>query len=104
MVTKDHPTGVTDAEKAKDAASKARDAATKAKGAASKAKERTKRGTEQQTDSLRGQLGQMVFDFAEDTFPETAKRRQRSGLKVTFVVGLAVGILVRHALGMERRR
>ena len=53
---------------------------------------------ERRTDETRLELGDRVFDLAEEYFPETADRRRRQTLSVGFVVGLAIGFVARHLL------
>ena len=82
-------------------------AATRAKQEAKRAKDRAARTAKdragQQTESVKGRVGDAFFDFAEEMFPETAKKRQRRDLTTVFVVGIAVGILFRQLLvGISR--
>ncbi|WP_135305001.1 hypothetical protein [Haloarcula amylovorans] len=64
-----------------------------------KAKRRAQDSKAQQTESLKTELGRVVFDLAEEKFPEEAQQRKRQSAATAFGVGLAVGFLARHVLG-----
>lgn len=58
--------------------------------------DRAREAAKRRSEKLRARFGQTAFDVLEEYFPEEAKsRRRRHGLKV-FLVGMAVGILLRH--------
>jgi hypothetical protein len=59
-------------------------------------KDRARRGARQQAGLARQEVGRRAFDLLEEYFPEEAKsRRQRNSASV-FLLGLAVGILLRQ--------
>lgn len=53
----------------------------------------------EQADTARQELGEVVLDVTDDIFPEAAMKRRRRDFVGGFVLGVATGFLVRHALG-----
>ncbi|WP_227376315.1 hypothetical protein [Haladaptatus halobius] len=60
--------------------------------------ERARERAQYQVERAKDELGRQLFLVLEDHFPEQTKaRRQQDSLQM-FVVGVAVGILLRHLL------
>ena len=61
-------------------------------------RDRARTTAQRQKELAKHELGRRAFETLENYFPEEAKaRRRRSGMTL-FLVGLAAGILLRHAV------
>lgn len=50
----------------------------------------------EQTEMAKEELGRIAFAKLEEYFPEQANARRRQDAAKTFMIGIAVGILLRH--------
>lgn len=70
--------------------------------AKARARESAQREARQQADLLKDEVGRMAFDVLEEYYPEEAKSRRRRQRLQTLIVGVGLGILLRHLLGTKR--
>ncbi|MHC3438499.1 hypothetical protein ACYJ1Y_10450 [Natrialbaceae archaeon A-gly3] len=63
----------------------------------SKFAETAREQAERQTESAKQELGRTVLDAADEYFPEEVRRRRRRDMARGFLVGLAVGVILREA-------
>lgn len=60
--------------------------------------ETTKEAAERQTATAKREIGRAMLDATNEYFPEQAKKQRRQDMARGFLVGAAVGVLVREAL------
>ena len=63
-----------------------------------RAKRRAKEEARRQRENAKAEIGEWAFDTLESYFPEQAAARRRQTGAMTFVVGVAVGVLLRHLM------
>jgi len=61
--------------------------------------ETIRRKAEQEADTKRQEVGEIVIDATDDYFPEAVKRRRRRDVASGFVLGVLVGFAVRYVVG-----
>lgn len=61
-----------------------------------KFKETVRTRAEEQADTAREELGEVVVEATSRYFPEAVMRRRRRDVAGGFVAGAAVGFLIRH--------
>lgn len=54
--------------------------------------------TDEQTEVIKHEVGRLALNLVEDYFPDETKARRRTLAKRAFVVGVVVGMLLRHAM------
>lgn len=60
--------------------------------------ETTKEAAERRTATAKRELGRTVLEATDEYFPEEVQKRRRRDLARGFLVGAAVGVLLRDAL------
>lgn len=62
-------------------------------------KERAQQTAEQKKSDAKEEFGRMAFDTLEQYFPNQAETRTREDRVTPLLVGIAIGVLLRHFLG-----
>lgn len=65
--------------------------------------DRAREKVQQRADRAKEELGRRTFERLEEYFPEQARARRRQNGARAFLVGVAVGILLRHLAGRAGR-
>lgn len=60
--------------------------------------------TDEQTEIIKRQVGNVALDVIEDYFSGQAKARRRKLAKQAFVVGIVLGMVLRHAAGQKMKQ
>jgi len=68
-------------------------------GAKSRAKEQARAEAERRAATAKEEIGPAVLDLVESYFPEEAQERRKQTAAQTFLVGVAVGLLLGQVLG-----
>lgn len=66
-------------------------------------RDRAREEVQHRTDTAKEELGRRAFETLEEYFPEQARSRRRQSGAKAFLVGVAVGILLRHLAGRSGR-
>lgn len=60
--------------------------------------------TDEQTEVIKRQVGNVALDVMEDYFSGQAKARRRKLAKQAFVAGIVIGMALRHAAGRKMKQ